>query len=720
MTKGFAKVAAYNMNTIKRIFLNDVKHVVTNFFILVIVIGVCILPALYAWCNIYSNWDPYGNTGNLKVAAVSLDDGYTDNDGTYANSGDAIIENLHGNDKIDWQFVKDEQEALEGVKSGKYYAALVIPEDFTYRMYNILFEDIEKPKIIFYQNQKLNPVANKITDTVVGNIQGNVEEQFIKTMTKRIFEGTNSLSSDIEEEGGVDVIVDKLKGVNNDLQSYQDTINVAIRGNETLLAAANKAQTDTSEMQKRANDSANAIGQATTSVTDSKTTLNNYTNQVNTSIDTIQGRLTSSIQTLEEAKLTGDVQAMVTAATTVKADTTTIKKDLAALGEAYIGSDRITSTINLLLPTLDMVDNATAAMTEAVGDEALKKTDSARKEAEKYIDTAISSLETVQTQITKNLTPQINESMDRLTNVLTNSQTLMTNMASVLGGMGDVYGSLQMTANSATTSLEKTSEALGMVSERITNVIDKVESAADSDKAKILMETLSGDPEVYGEFFAEPVQIDSHVLYPVENYGSAVTPFYTTLAIWVGALILTAILKVHPDKTQYPGAKGWQLFFGRYMLFFVMGQLQTVVTVLGDLKLLHVQCLHPGYFWLACAFTSMIFSLLIFSLVSAFGDVGKAAAVVIVVLQIAGSSGTYPIELLPEFFQNVYIFFPFPYAINAMRESVAGFYENAFTIYLLKLCLFIPVSLAIGIWIRRPFKKMNHFMEERMEETGMM
>jgi putative membrane protein len=116
----------------------------------------------------------------------------------------------------------------------------------------------------------------------------------------------------------------------------------------------------------------------------------------------------------------------------------------------------------------------------------------------------------------------------------------------------------------------------------------------------------------------------------------------------------------------------------------------------------------------------MIFSLLIYSLVSAFGDVGKAAAVVIVVLQIAGSSGTYPIELLPEFFQKVYIFFPFPYAINAMRESVAGFYEHDYLIYLLQLCLFIPVSLAIGIWIRRPFKKMNHFMEERMEETEMM
>ena len=213
-------MAEYRMNIIKRIFFNDLKHVISNFFILVIVVGVCILPALYAWCNIYSNWDPYGNTGNLKVAAVSLDEGYKDKDGTYSNSGEAIIENLHDNDKIDWQFVKTEEEAIAGVKDGSYYAALVVPKDFTYNMYNILFEDVDKPQLIFYQNQKINPVANKITDTVVGTIQSNIEEQFIKTMTQRIFEGTNTLSSDLEEDGGVDRFIEKLKDINKDLISY--------------------------------------------------------------------------------------------------------------------------------------------------------------------------------------------------------------------------------------------------------------------------------------------------------------------------------------------------------------------------------------------------------------------------------------------------------------------------------------------------------------------
>ncbi|MBQ1721813.1 MAG: YhgE/Pip domain-containing protein, partial [Lachnospiraceae bacterium] len=446
-----------------------------------------------------------------------------------------------------------------------------------------------------------------------------------------------------------------------------------------------------------------------------------YTSQVNTSVDSIQNTLSGAIATLNEAKVSNDLKAMTDAAAKVNQDLTEINEKLGVMATSLAPTDSNTqAALKVLQENVKTVNKAMDLVITAGNNAVDNNLASKREDAISAINTAITNLENMQKQITNNLMPQINQSLDGLTQILENSQNLMNNMASVLGGMNNIFGSLQVTANSATTSLEKTSEALGMLSDRLTDAIEKVEAAADGDKAKILMETLSGDPEMYGEFFAEPVHIETEVLYPVDNYGSAVTPFYTTLAIWVGALILTAILKVHPDHTKYEGAKGWQLFFGRYALFFLMGQLQTLITVLGDLKFLHVQCLHPVYFWLASAVTSMIFSLLIYSLVSAFGDVGKAAAVVIVVLQIAGSSGTYPIELLPEFFQKVYIFFPFPYAINAMRESVAGFYEHDFLIYLLQLCLFIPVSLAIGIWIRRPFKKMNHFMEERMEETEMM
>ena len=183
---------------------------------------------------------------------------------------------------------------------------------------------------------------------------------------------------------------------------------------------------------------------------------------------------------------------------------------------------------------------------------------------------------------------------------------------------------------------------------------------------------------------------------------------------------MVAIVKVKISKSNYPDATPTQLFFGRGMFFIAMGQVQTLITVLGDLFILKIQCVHPLLFWVVGALTSLTFTLLIYALVYSFGDVGKAIAVVILVLQIAGSSGTYPIELLPEFFQKVYIFFPFPYAINAMRECICGLYEADIVVYLLKLLTFLGVGLVIGLLIRIPFEGLNHYMEKRLEDTEMM
>ena len=162
------------------------------------------------------------------------------------------------------------------------------------------------------------------------------------------------------------------------------------------------------------------------------------------------------------------------------------------------------------------------------------------------------------------------------------------------------------------------------------------------------------------------------------------------------------------------------MFFGRYLIFFLLSQLQVLVIVLGDLFLLKIQCLHPFAFWATAALTGLTFSILIYSLTISFGDIGKALAVVIMVLQIAGSGGTYPIEALPNFFRQVYIFFPFPYAINAMRECIGGMYHADLFKYLLELSIFIVVALVIGLIIRKPFIHIMHFIEKRMEDTDMM
>lgn len=712
------------MKTIKKIFFTDVKNLAKNLFALIIAIGVCFLPALYAWFNIYSNWDPYGNTGNLQLAAVNLDQGYTDENGEFKNTGEDIMDELAGNDKVDWQFVDSADEAIEGVESGKYYAALVVQNNFTYNMYNMFVNTTEEPTLIFYQNQKKNPVANKISDTIVTTVQSNINEEFVKVMTKTIFEDVNDMYDDIEEEGGVDAFIDKLDNLNKNLIDYQKTIDDVIKGNAVLSSNIANATNDVEDLESRTKNSAGSLSEAGGSLQQSQNTLNAYKDQMNLTIDTMLTMLNTMENQLKQAQLSGDINQMADVCSQTLKDTKQLNKDITAISQSIADQNNNQGVVDTLQQLSNAVEELQKILEKANIDGKYDNVSQQIEDAEASmisdIDKAIANITSTRNTINNQLVPQLNTCVDNLEDVIGNASTIMNNMSGVLNSMGNVFGSLQTTLSTSDKSLEKTKEALSKISDKLTKAIDKARSVQEDERVEALVDTLTGDPDMYGEFFSEPVEIESVAVYPIENYGSAVAPFYTVLSVWVGVIIMAAIIKVKVTKSKYPDATPTQLFFGRSLFFIAMGQVQTLITVLGDLFILKIQCVHPFLFWVVGALTSLTFTLLIYALVYSFGDVGKAIAVVVLVLQIAGSSGTYPIELLPEFFQKVYIFFPFPYAINAMRECICGLYEADIVIYLLKLLTFLVVGLVVGLWIRIPFEGLNHYMEERMEDTEMM
>ena len=789
------------MNMIKKIFLTDLKHLCSSFFVLVIAGGVAIIPALYAWMNIYSNWDPYGNTGNIKMAIVSNDEGYRDDTGEFHNTGSQVLESMKDNTAINWQFPKTEKEAIDGVKDGKYYGALVIPKGFTNSMYNVFLENVDRPSITFYQNQKMNPVANKITDTVVEKVQTNINNQFIGVLTETVFQDANHISEDLKKDGGFDEIMGHMTEVRDEMKQYQVMINKIVSSNAALTKAIDSADSEVSQIGKNAENTAKALDHSANNISKTELTIDSYTNNVNASLNTVQTTLGNMAAVMDSAVLSGDVKQMTDAAATSALDAQTVYENLSALEQTIIAADaelakkaleqsgaekaakdaEASAKEEARQAAQDKIDelkangasDAEIALAQAALDKATEEADAARKAADDYVYNgglsadveqvkalkeqaaaveknlvtiatqyasaktaaaakqaeaaaaqglreATTKVQNLQGEYNNTLMPAMKTALDSVDQTMTGAANVMRSMSLTVAGMGDVFGSLQLTIDSANTSLTNTSLVLDSLVERLDNTIDAVNEAKDDEKVKTLINTLSGDPNLYASFFSSPVEIQSNVIYPVENYGSSVAPFYTTLAIWVGALILTAILKVNPNKKLFPGANQVQLFFGRYLTFLFMTIVQTTVTVLGDLYLLEIQCPNPFRFWVAGVITGLTFSILIYSLVVAFQDVGKALAVVMVVIQIAGSSGTYPIELLPEFFQRVYIFFPFPYAINAMRECIGGMYGHNYVFYLVELAIFIPVSLVIGLLLRKPLHGLTHYMEKRMRDTEMM
>ena len=714
------------MNMIKKIFLTDLKHLCSSFFVLVIAGGVAIIPALYAWMNIYSNWDPYGNTGNIKMAIVSNDEGYRDDTGEFHNTGSQVLESMKDNTAINWQFPKTEKEAIDGVKDGKYYGALVIPKGFTNSMYNVFLENVDRPSITFYQNQKMNPVANKITDTVVEKVQTNINNQFIGVLTETVFQDANHISEDLKKDGGFDEIMGHMTEVRDEMKQYQVMINKIVSSNAALTKAIDSADREVSQIGKNAENTAKALDHSADNISKTELTLDSYANNVNASLNTVQTTLGNMTAVMDSAVLSGDVKQMTDAAAKSALDAQTVYENLSALEQTIIAAAGGSSP--------DAEEQMKAIKEQAAAVEkslvtiatqyASAKTAAAAKQAEaaaaQGLREATTQVQNLQSEYNNTLMPAMKTALDSVDQTMTGAANVMRSMSLTVAGMGDVFGSLQLTIDSANTSLTNTSLVLDSMVERLDNTIDAVNEAKEDEKVKALINTLSGDPNLYASFFSSPVEIQSNVIYPVENYGSSVAPFYTTLAIWVGALILTAILKVNPNKKLFPDANQVQLFFGRYLTFLFMTIVQTTVTVLGDLYLLEIQCPNPFRFWVAGVITGLTFSILIYSLVVAFQDVGKALAVVMVVIQIAGSSGTYPIELLPEFFQRVYIFFPFPYAINAMRECIGGMYGHNYVFYLVELAIFIPVSLVIGLLLRKPLHGLTHYMEKRMRDTEMM
>ncbi len=723
------------MKNILAIFKADVRGLVKNVLALIIIIGLCILPSLYAWFNIYSNWDPYANTGNIKIAAYSEDEGYTGEDGTVQNMGGKILDNLKENTAIGWTMVNSGEEAIEGVKSGDYYAAVVIEKDFSYKMFNMFAEGFANPGITYYENEKKNAVATKITDTAVSTLQQSIDAQFVDVVIRTVFEQTNNVSGEIETNNKIKEFTDKLTAVNNNLITYETTIESLISANKELTTSVGKAQDEIDSLKGQVDTGIDDVTGVQNGISTTRTSLSDFNAKVKESMAQIESSLDKVVSELENTTVTDDVRKMADDMIQTMKDVNTLKKEalkleaaikgiklpsdydketqdaLNAIGSVIGNADDIREVINGL-----GITDAADKVTSRIEAELAKKTDS----VEDAVRTCKDYASNMRNMFTNSLMPQIDGILANTEQILATVNTLLESINTTLENTGTIFDGMVSTIGSTNQSLEQMQVIIQGVSEKLKSVTELFNGTTEDERVQALRKLMSGDPDTYGEFFSEPVKIDTVEVYPIANYGSAMTPFYTVLALWVGALLLTALVKVKAEPKNLQGVKLHQLYFGRYLLFFVLGQIQALVVVLGDIYLLHCQILDKGLFWFTASLTSFVFTLLVYSLTLSFGDIGKAVAVVIMVIQIAGSGGTFPIELLPSVYRNIYIFFPFPYAINAMRETIGGMYGNMYVKSLLQLMIFAVAALVLGLVIRKPFIKWNRFVEKRMEDTKMM
>ena len=697
------------MRNIWRIFRTDIRSLSRHFFAMVVAIAIVILPSLYAWLNIYSNWDPYGNTGGISIAVASLDEDYTTPEGETVNKGRDVLDDLRESTSINWVVVDTQDEAVEGVRAGDYYAAVVIGEDFTYNMYNMLTQWTGKPTITYYENDKKNAVATKITDTAASNLKQSITENYLEVLIGNIFRDASDLSQALTADDPV--------GSAQGLLTQANTLLLSL--NQTLQAYANAGAGGgmDSALSQEVSDLVSSMNSHTPSTGDLTATVSQISREIYGALQKADSALQQAYQALETAVNGGNNEAALAAADrALSAAAQELGKAGQAVsdwghrfdgqtGSAAQAAQKAAQELSERLFGLQAQLNSLPGLVESKDD------------ALAAVKSCVDAVDALTNRVGDLLTPSQSDLAQDIKDVAGQAEGMLDGLKGTAADVRTLLSQAQGLQGSLDSVLADGQAAISDASAKLTELIENLDLSGTQTQLSTLVDILGGDPAVYGQYFSELVQTSVEPVYPIANYGSAMAPFYSVLAIWVGGVILVALMKVHAKPDGLLDPKPWHLYFGRYLTFLLFNELQAAVIVTGDLFILGVQCENIGMFYLTGALTSFVFSLLIYSLAISFGDVGKAVVVVVMVLQIAGSSGTFPIELLPQVYRKIYHFFPFPYAIDAVRECLCGMYGNTWLVQIGYLMLFAVAALIIGLFVRKPFIGLNEFVEEKLEES---
>lgn len=726
------------MKNVWKIFQRDMMRVRNNVIALVVIIGISVVPCLYAWFNIAASWDPYSNTGNLKVAVASADEGY---EGSLIpieiNIGDKVLSALRENTQMEWVFTTEEK-ATSGVKSGKYYAAIVIPKDFSNKMMSVFSEKVEKPEITYYSNAKENAIAPKVTDKGAGAVQRQVNEVFIETVSDTTLTVLQAVSN-MTQASGAETIVDNLNTNLNQIAGDLTASAGLLESFSHMTGSAQKLLNSTTEflqtVQQQTKESRQTFQETSKTFSGLDDSMDAAADSVGTALKSAENVYDQMDQVISGAFSDESADAQQIASTL-----DTLAGQVGNVVTAYTSvRDSVAAVADKYPETSPLVDAIVVRMDTSIQQQKnlqSKLQDSAKglRDATTDLGTARSELKDLAAKNRENMSgvsasykSSVQKSLNQLSASLTSSKQEISSLLSQLDQSANGIYKLTDTADSDLSEIQKvlgdSGELLTEASDRIADTtarLDEMEASGDFSELKAL---ISGDKSAISTFLAAPVSLDTHKIYEIANYGSSMAPFYSVLSIWIGGIVLVAMLKVNVSENCTKGLKNvklHQIYFGRFITFMIVGLFQSTLIALGDLLYLGIQCEHPFLFLLGCWFSSLVFVNIIYTLTVSLGDIGKAVSVILLVVQVAGTGGTFPIEVAPSFFRAVYPLLPFTHSMAALRETVGGMYGMNYWIDLGKLAIFLGISLIVGLVLRKPIIKANDAFTEKLEETKLM
>ncbi|MFV0432400.1 MAG: YhgE/Pip family protein [Leucobacter sp.] len=728
------------MKNIATLFRHDLRTATRNVIALIVLFGVVIIPSFFAWFNVLSSWDPFSNVKDLKVAVANADKGYrSELFPMKINIGESVISNLRANTDLNWVFVSEE-EAIAGTESEEFYAALVLPPNFSRDMMTFFAPGAKPTEIEYYSNEKANALSPKITGEAATEVTTKINDAFTKTLNEVGLSVVSSLATHLDDPG-TQAALGRLEGsidlLASDLHSASQTADMfstLIASSEPLVeSAASLTMASVDALQ----ETSGAISSGAEAVQSLKSTLDTATSSLGSAFASSAGSYEALGKRVDELYASFDKQsdsvsgALKTLASEVNDQITSyqqLRNELKARADAT-DDPILHDALELVVSRLDGVIARQEALSDRLAEAATRiakgdsDSEASRSEILALVNEAKTAIEGAKTSYTDSLKPKLDELGATLSSINSGFAAIGNDMTNAATTLTEGSGSLLRALAIAQESTDTMAKDLESTADNFDKLAAALSTALNTGDLSEVTEIIGSNPDILAGELATPVGLKRIPVFPVSTFGAQMAPLYTVLGLWVGALLLSVLIRVEVLKGAVQFPKPLKLpeeYFGRYAFFALLGFLQSTILYVGLIAFVGVQPVHPFLLILAGWVMSTVFSMITYTLVLSFGEAGKALAVILLIVQISAGGGAYPLSVLPQWFQNISPFIPVSHATNAVRAAIAGIYEGDYWINLGGLALFIVPTLLLGLALRVPLIKLNKDLDDALASTKLM
>lgn len=703
---------------------------------LVVVLVLIILPSLYTWFNVVGFWDPYNNTGNIRVCVVNQDEGaHMDLGDMDLQLGNQVVDQLKENDQLGWDFV-DYDTAMEEVKSGHAYAAFIIPKDFSYDVTTFVTGDFTQPKLEYYVNEKAGGVSTKITDTGANTLDETINSTFVSTISGVVADTLNTGITDAQEDIGEaqTSVSDQLTKAAAALVNARTTVTELSDSAGKMSGKAAEAKKELQSAKGDIDTLSKQLKEASDLLTETQEALGPFVTQTNTTLDK-SSVLASKAAASANSAVSGINSSISSAAESVESVAQVTDDSAETLGAIADSLEELSKIDGLPEEAVEQLNTSVAdlrneqnALTQTATD--LRATYKALNQASSDIASAsdsfnsafqstISAGDSYRNSFMNETYPALISGTTQLANTLRDLSTSVSNQQLLIDQTCAELDQLISVINTTSNALGQTDGLLSGFQGDVDTVNTDLTALATSGALAELMGEDGIDADKIADFMASPTELETKQLYSVNAYGSAMAPLFMNMSLWIGVFMLLVILRQEVDAEGFESLTSRQRYLGKWLFLAPLVCAQAAVCCAGNL-FLGVQTASVPLFFITAMFASLTYLSIQFALATLLQHVGKGLCIILIFVQIPGATGLYPIEMTPDFFQWVYPLFPFTYGINALRETIAGFYGLQWAGAMGVLLVFLLVFFIVGFLLRPYLINMNRMVGKAIANSDIL